>query len=366
MCLTSCQRFDVMGVSDPNFPTSSQTLAAIYLRMSDQQKLEIEKSRSLDDWYGVENLTSKGWEYSELRNQGHKVREDLKLSYKWRRGLGDSELEKVNMSGQSRDVTLLKYSLATFLFERAGFKMPKLSVFNLFINDVWQGPYLNLELVDGDFLRFNSMPEGTLFKAQYRAELTLKNDVKMSQAFAQKYPDPVESDLKSLLRLEELAKILDVGIVDDTLEFSRIFDVENAIRYLAVSKLIQNSDGIKNNYYLYLNSQTNKFEFIPWDLDETFRGANVEGIYVNNFFEQLEVRADFGQRISERMIEIWDEELVNEELGRLNDSIGVYAAAQEQYYLNSHVEHKTSVESIQKFIQNVTLGLSKSKSFVKK
>lgn len=366
VCFSSCQRSDVMGLSDPDFPKSSQTLPSVFFRMSDHQKLAMEKSRSLDDWFGVEHLTSKGWKYSELRNQGHKVREDLKLSYKWRNELESLEPSKVNLSGQSRDITLLRYSLATFIFERAGFKMPRLSVLNLFINNVWQGPYLNLELVNGDFLRSNSMPEGALFKAQYRAELTLKNDVKMSQAFAQKYPDPVESDLQSLVRLEELASILDGGIVDDTLELSRVFDIENAICYLAVSKLIQNDDGVKNNYYLYLNSQTDKFEFIPWDLDETFRGADVEGVYVNNFFEQLESREDFRSRIFKKMHEIWDEAIIAGELETLNDSIGPYAGAQKRYYLNPQLEHENNIQSIRKFIQNVTIGLSESKSFVKK
>lgn len=364
--LISCEQSDLTGLNDPKFPISSKKIPNLYLKITDIQRYEIEKSRSLDKWYAVEHLDSAGWRYSEIRNQGHKVREDLKLSYKWRSNKGARNETKVNLSGQSRDITLLRYPLSTFLFERAGFIMPKLKFKNLFINKVWQGPYLNLELINGEFLKLNSMPEGALFKAQYRAELTLTNNVKMSQAFVQKYPDPVEADLKSLIHLEKFAEILDLGIVEDTLELSKVLNIDNAIRYLAVSKLIQNNDGIRNNYYLYLNSKSNKFEFIPWDLDETFQNANIFQIYQNNLFEQLELRSDFKQRIFQKMHEVWDEDLILQELTQLNDSLGVYAKAQGDYFLNSQENHKNKLNSIVIFIKNVTSELTKLNSFAKK
>jgi spore coat protein H len=366
LILNSCEQSDLTGLDDPKFPISSKKIPNLYLKITDIQRYEIEKSRSLDNWYAVEHLDSAGWQYSEIRNQGHKVREDLKLSYKWRSNKGARNETKVNLSGQSRDITLLRYPLSTFLFQRAGFIMPKLKFKNLFINNVWQGPYLNLELINGEFLKLNSMPEGALFKAQYRAELTLTNNVKMSQAFVQKYPDPVEADLKSLIHLEKFAEILDLGIVKDTLELSKVLDIDNAIRYLAVSKLIQNNDGIRNNYYLYLNSMSNKFEFIPWDLDETFQSANVFQIYQNNLFEQLELRSDFKKRIFQKMHEVWDEGLILQELTQLNDSLGVYAKAQGDYFLNSQESHQNELNSIVIFIKNVTSELTKLHSFAKK
>ncbi|MDB9744226.1 CotH kinase family protein [Fibrobacterales bacterium] len=349
-----------------NLPRSVNKLPEIYFRMSDEQKIKIEKSRSLDSWFAIENLKGHRWEYSELRNQGHKVRDDLKLSYKWRTELHGREFEtKVNLSGQSRDITLLRYPISTFLFRRAGFEMPELRFVNLFINELWQGPYLDLELVDHVYLKRRSMPLGALFKAQYRAELTLENDVKMSQAFVQKTLDPTEADMQSVFRLEELARVLDEGIVEDTLALSRVLNIENAICYLAVSKLIQNNDGIRNNFYLYLNPKNEKFEFIPWDLDETFRSANVQKIYENNLFEQLEARADFSFRIFKKMKEVWQEDLILGELGRLNDSMGHFAKAQSQYFLNPEEQHKNNVNSIESFIEKVSLELGKTSTIVK-
>jgi hypothetical protein len=363
--VVSCQNPNSLAFSDPNFPQALSPISETHFRMTDERLLELQKSRALDDWIGVEYFDKGSWVYSEIRNQGHKVREDLKPSFKWRVNLGVPSQLKTNLSGQSRDITMLRYALSSFLFKRGGLQVASMKFTNLFINGLWYGPYLNLELVDGVFLEKRATMGGALFKAQYRSELTLKNNVKMSQAFVQKWPAKSEADLNSIRRLEELASILDQGVVEDTLALSKILNIENALSYLAVSKLIHNKDGIRNNYYLYLNPQSKQFEFIPWDLDETFRGASVFKVYENNLFEQLEQRSDFSKRISEKMLDIWDENLLLKELGALKDSLGGYARNQNKHYQNAALEYDNDLNSITKFISDVSLQLDEMFSFVK-
>jgi len=56
-------------------------------------------------------------------------------------------------------------------------------------------------------------------------------------------------------------------------ELEPIFDVNNFLKHLAVETLTGHWDGYsfnKNNFYLYRNTTTRRFEFIPYDTDNTF------------------------------------------------------------------------------------------------
>jgi hypothetical protein len=51
--------------------------------------------------------------------------------------------------------------------------------------------------------------------------------------------------------------------------------VDEFLRFLAVTSMVSNLDSfftIGHNYYLYLDPDSNKFVFIPWDLDLSFAG----------------------------------------------------------------------------------------------
>ena len=50
-------------------------------------------------------------------------------------------------------------------------------------------------------------------------------------------------------------------------------DVDQFLRFLVVNVLLSNLDsflGATQNYYIYLEPQTNRFQFFPWDLDLSF------------------------------------------------------------------------------------------------
>jgi len=56
-------------------------------------------------------------------------------------------------------------------------------------------------------------------------------------------------------------------------EIEKVLDVDHLLKYLAVEVLTGHWDGYsfnKNNYYLYHNAQTDKFEVIMYDTDNTF------------------------------------------------------------------------------------------------
>ena len=51
--------------------------------------------------------------------------------------------------------------------------------------------------------------------------------------------------------------------------------MDEFLRFLAVNAMVSNLDSfftMGHNYYMYLHPDTNKFVFIPWDLDLSLAG----------------------------------------------------------------------------------------------
>ncbi|MCI0495098.1 CotH kinase family protein, partial [candidate division KSB1 bacterium] len=56
-------------------------------------------------------------------------------------------------------------------------------------------------------------------------------------------------------------------------ELEKVFDVDNFLKWLALNVLLGSWDDywyLKNNYYLYHNTSTDKFELLPYDYDNTY------------------------------------------------------------------------------------------------
>lgn len=80
--------------------------------------------------------------------------------------------------------------------------------------------------------------------------------------------DPTEKQKK---RLIDFTKLINTGS-DEAFgkEIGSYLDVDAFLRFIAANALLSNLDsflGFGHNYYLYLVPATNKFVFIPWDLD---------------------------------------------------------------------------------------------------
>src|SRR5262249_32473167 len=89
--------------------------------------------------------------------------------------------------------------------------------------------------------------------------------------YEQNYRPRSEIDEKQQKRLIDFTRLVhqpDEGLFRK--EIASYLDVEAFLRFLAANALLANLDsflGFGHNFYLYLHPDTNKFLFIPWDLD---------------------------------------------------------------------------------------------------
>lgn len=108
-----------------------------------------------------------------------------------------------------------------------------------------------------------------------------------------------------------------------------LLDVENCLRYLAVSVLFHNSDGYINNYRLHKNNPEDPFQIIPWDLDHLFEIHPTRSTIFGEkkFSENLLKARVHRQRYREILLELMDETLRVERLDEILDETAAQIAA---------------------------------------
>jgi spore coat protein H len=193
-------------------------------------------------------------------------------------------LKKLNFHNGFRDPTLIRECLAYELFAQMDIPAPRVSLVDLWVNDTHLGLYTQVEQVDKTFLRrYFNRDDGNLYKPIMPASFLDWTEEDLEQQRTD-FAAILKGDHLDMMRLRTnerfpdntaLFHFLDVlnNEPDETFptEIEKVLDVDETLRFLAVSTIIVHLDsylGRGGNYYLY--EVDGKFTIIPWDLNETF------------------------------------------------------------------------------------------------
>jgi CotH kinase protein/Lamin Tail Domain/Secretion system C-terminal sorting domain len=188
-------------------------------------------------------------------------------------------LDKFNLNGEHNDPSIIRSKLAWDLCNVFGLPSSRAAHAKLYVNDEYRGLYIHVEEYDKTFLdsRFVSN-DGNFFKCLWPADMAyLGSDpdlYKLMQGDRRVYAlrtNEEEDDYS------DLAHVIDVlnnssqqEFVDSLESCVNTFDL---LKATALEVLIGHWDDYwvnKNNYYLYSNPTSGKFEFVPYDLDNTY------------------------------------------------------------------------------------------------
>jgi len=214
-----------------------------------------------------------------FRIRGNTSRQSFKKSFKisfntFKTGRKYHGLQKMNLNGEHNDPSLIRSKLCWDLYRKMGVPAPRANHIQVYINGNFMGLYINVEHVDDRFVkkRFGN-DNGNLFKCTWPSDLV----------YISNNPDDYKNnghyDLKTNLLANDysdLAHFIDVlnntPLNDLPCALEPVFNVDVCLRALAVDVFTGNWDGYafnKNNFYLYHNTQSGRFEYIPYDLDNT-------------------------------------------------------------------------------------------------
>ncbi len=194
-------------------------------------------------------------------------------------------VEKINLNGEHNDPSVTRALTCWHLFREAQVPGSRANHVRFYINEEYKGLYLNVEHVDEEFidLRFGNN-DGNLYKCLWPADLVyLGEDPSLyryenngRRAYELK-TNEMQDDYSDLARFIDVLNNTDPA--DFQHELNRVFNINGYLKNLAVEELTGHWDAYsfnKNNYYLYYNEGTRKFEYIPYDPDNTL-GINFIG-----------------------------------------------------------------------------------------
>jgi len=187
--------------------------------------------------------------------------------------------EKLNLNGEHNDPSIIRSKLCWNILRKLEIPAPRSNHVEVYINGDYYGLYISVEHIDENFVnsRFGNN-DGNLYKCLWPADLVyLGTDpdlYKFDQGGRRAY------DLKINDEIDDYSDIRDlINVINNTpsnqyqCELEKIFNVNDYLKVMAFDILTANWDDyifLKNNYYLYHNTATGKFEWIPYDTDNTY------------------------------------------------------------------------------------------------
>jgi hypothetical protein len=283
-CLVSIAQstlFDNSRVSSIHIEISPDSLNQI---MTDVLSDHYFKARFIYEYAtGCDTLEDIGF-----RLRGNTSRYSQKKSFKisfneYVQGRKYQDVKKINLNGQHNDPTLVREKLFYDTWNKIGMPERRTSFVKLFINFQYYGLYTNLEELDKDWLqRVYGENDGNLYKCTYPADLvylgtspqTYKDINSYSATGGRAYDLQTNESVDDYRDLVEL--ILTLSLNNDSLFISHVskeLDVDEVLKAFALDVATGNWDDYmynKNNYFLYHNLTSGKFEFISYDTDNTF------------------------------------------------------------------------------------------------
>ena len=207
-----------------------------------------------------------------------------RLSFKIDFNEYDDELEfrdltKVNLNNNSTDPSLMREPLSYELFREAGIHCSRVGYAKVSLTISGKvdrqphGLYTMVEQVDKRFLkdRYGSakgllMKPSTFGAFRYFGEEWDEYEV----GFVPK-TKPTEEQKQRVIEFARLIHKSEDDAFEEEVE--SYLDVDQFLRFLAVNVLLTNLDsflGGSQNHYIYLEPDSNKFQFFPWDMDISF------------------------------------------------------------------------------------------------
>ncbi len=219
-----------------------------------------------------------------FRLRGNTSRYSQKKSFKvsfntFEKGRKWHGVEKLNLNGEHNDPTVSRSKICWDLLREFGVPAPRANHIQLYINNQYFGIYANVEHIDETFVnkRFGNN-DGNLYKCLWPSDLDYLGDdpdlYKLDNGERRNYELITNTEEDDYSDLANLIDVLNNTAIEDLrCALEPLFNINSFLKSMVFDILSGNWDGPlfnKNNFYLYHNTATGLFEYIPYDLDNTF------------------------------------------------------------------------------------------------
>lgn len=209
---------------------------------------------------------------------------------KYEKGQKLTGITTLNLHSGVADATWMNEALSYRLYRDANVPSPRTSFARVTVtvpgkyDRHYLGLYSLVENVDSDFTdKQLDTKKGAILKPSTRELFTdLGDDWKK---YNQMYDPKTDLTVAEAQRVMEFSRLVSKASDEDfAAKLPDYVDLDESARYFAVTVWLATMDsilGMGQNYYVYLHPKTNKFIFLPWDMDQSFGQFGMAGETTN-------------------------------------------------------------------------------------
>jgi spore coat protein CotH len=278
MLIVSCTN----GISSPESSSDSIGVASFRMYLTDDRLEALYEQKLLNYFVPAEFMTDNVYETGKLCPQGAGSRYQPYWSYRVEipASSTSSTTQSFNLSAQASDSTMLRSILATHLFQKYGFLVPQVKPVALYLNDELICVYIKNDRIDEYYFTNQSLPVYELTKICFGANFSFVNTTGVLDGFDKQIPDDGDKTF-----LTEFLHALDTISTDETLFTTlgtRYLDIPQYLLFHALTTVMNNTDGLNNNFYLYRATAQSPYKIIPHDFDNAFDTKTSLDLYTGN------------------------------------------------------------------------------------
>ena len=275
----------------------------------------------------------------------------IKLNHMDKNG-GIDGLTNLTLNNNQQDVSLVSQFMGYALFNVAGSPAPRCAYARVTVNGTNLGVYSHVETIRKPLLkRAFGNNKGTLYEGPY---VDFYEDWEGSFEHKRGKDKPGRKKIKQLIKVLQVEHAAGLLESDDEESFgwesrgflkekgdniegaiSELVDLDSFYTFWAVEGLLGFWDGYSgnsNNFFIYLNPETDKFHFIPWGADSLFTkfselphqvnlrapiSVKTQGLIAHRLYQLKSGRERYARTILDIIEKHWNEEELLAELDRI-------------------------------------------------
>ena len=259
----------------------------------------------------------------------------IKLNHVNEKGQIDG-LTNLTFNNNLQDVSLVSQFMGYDLFNAVGSPAPRCAYAKLTVNGQNLGVYTHVERIHRPLLkRAFGNDDGVLYES---------TAVDFHPDWAGGFEHKIGSNGVGRKKIQQLIEVL--ARPDENIEaaIGQLVDLDSFYTFWAMEGLVSFWDGYsgnRNNFFFYLNPETDKFHFIPWGADSLFEGfgpfrqgmgdpvsVKIQGLIANRLYQLKSGRQRYEQTLRDIIERHWDTEALLVETERIEALVKPYLVQQ--------------------------------------
>ena len=255
---------------------------------------------------------------------------------------GIEGLTNLTLNNNKQDISLMSQFMGYALFNAADSPAPRCAYAKVTVNGVNLGVYSHVETVRKSFLRraFGT-DDGTLYEGPY---------VDFYDGWLGSFEHKTGKDGPGREKIQQLIEVLESKDKNIERAIGELVDLDTFYTFWAVEGLLGFWDGYSgnnNNFFIYLNPDTNKFHFLPWGADSLFSkhsklrhhnkaGAPIsvktQGLLTHKLYQQESIRERYAQTMMGILENHWNEAELLAELDRIDAMVEPHLVDAQRFF----------------------------------